>query len=231
MLKRSIAVKFFSFLLCGLVSLEVRPNGLLEPTVCAKPELFCSSIRVLTDQQRKAMIGVVWQPGCPVSLDQLRVVTASHRTFNGSVEQGSLVVHRQHAIVVQQVFQKLFEANFPIQSMKPIENFGGDDERSMKANNTSAFNCRPIKSSKVFSEHAYGRAIDINPLQNPFAKAPKALGTTNNQDFHDRAAVAAKPGVITANSVPVKAFKQIGWGWGGRWRTNKDYQHFSATNR
>jgi poly-gamma-glutamate synthesis protein (capsule biosynthesis protein) len=132
---------------------------------------------------------------------------------------------------VAQALRQLFEANFPIKSMIPMEAFGGDDERAQLANNTSAFNCRVVKGSKVFSQHAYGRAIDINPLQNPFVKKKDSSSKTRDQRFIDRGAAAKIPGVIGPQSVPVKAFKQIGWSWGGNWRVNKDYQHFSATNR
>jgi D-alanyl-D-alanine carboxypeptidase len=200
-------------------------------TICAPTHEFCSSIETLSDKQRNAMIGVVWQMGCPVPLNDLRVVFASHRTFKGSIALGSVVVHQQSAKAVQQALRHLFEANFPIESMIPIEAFGGDDERSGLANNTSAFNCRVVDGTRVFSQHAYGRAIDINPLQNPFVKVKDHVRLNTDKRFLDRAASAKIPGVITAQSVAVKAFKQIGWGWGGSWRGNKDYQHFSAVNR
>jgi D-alanyl-D-alanine carboxypeptidase len=200
-------------------------------TTCIASQEFCSSIEVLSEKQTKAMVGVVWQKGCPVQLAELRVVNATHRTFNGSIAVGSVVVHQQYAKPVAQALRQMFEASFPIESMLPMEAFGGDDERAQVANNTSAFNCRVVKGSKVFSQHAYGRAIDINPLQNPFVKKKDSSRKTPDQQFVDRVAAAKKPGVIGPQSVPVKAFKQIGWSWGGNWRVNKDYQHFSATNR
>jgi hypothetical protein len=198
---------------------------------CVPTKEFCSLIETLSDKQRKAMIGVVWHKGCPVSLNDLRIITASHRTFKGTVAIGSVVVHQQYAKAVQQALGQLFAANFPIESMIPIEAFGGDDERSGLANNTSAFNCRVVDGTKTYSQHAYGRAIDINPLQNPFVKLKDRARKDIDKRFFDRVAAAKTSGVITAQSAPVKALKQIGWGWGGNWRGNKDYQHFSAVNR
>jgi hypothetical protein len=200
-------------------------------TTCPAGPAFCSSIDALSEQEIKAMTGVVWQQGCPVKLADLRVIRASHKTFKGAVAFGSVVVHYQHATAIEQVLRQLFETNFPIESMIPIEAFGGDDERSRLANNTSAFNCRTVEGARVFSQHAYGRAIDINPLQNPFVKTTQATLKRRDQPYVDRVASANKLGVIGPQTVPVKAFGQIGWGWGGRWRGNKDYQHFSANHR
>jgi hypothetical protein len=200
-------------------------------TACVGAQEFCSSIELLSENQIKAMVGVVWQKGCPVPLAELRVVNATHRTFKGFIAVGSVVVHQQYAKAMAQALRQLFEANFPIESMIPIEAFGGDDERAQLANNTSAFNCRVVKGAKAFSQHAYGRAIDINPLQNPFVKKKDSSSKTRDQRTIDRGTAAKLPGVIGPQSVPVKAFKQIGWSWGGNWRVNKDYQHFSATNR
>jgi hypothetical protein len=102
--------------------------------------------------------------------------------------------------------------------MELVEKFGGSDEASMAADNTSAFNCRRIAGTSRWSEHAYGRAIDINPVENPHVTA--AI---------DRSQL--RPGMIVADDVVVKAFAAIGWSWGGTWRSSKDYQHFSATGR
>ncbi len=200
-------------------------------TKCTTVQAFCSAIAPLTEDQTKAMIGVVWQKGCPVPLSDLRTVTASYKTFEGVEAMGSVVVHHRYAKQMQQALRQLYESNFPIESMKPMEVFGGDDERSRLANNTSVFNCRLVKGSRVYSEHAYGRAIDINPLQNPFVQLNDAKTNQSNRKFFDRLAVVNTPGVINPHSVPVKAFRQMGWAWGGNWRGNKDYQHFSATNR
>lgn len=170
-----------------------------------------------------------WRFGCPVPLDELRLLTISHWGFDGQPQQGELVVAATHAEAVVTVFRRLFEERFPIESMRLIDDFGGDDEQSMAANNTSAFNCRAATGSSRWSEHAYGEAIDINPVQNPFVTRSGAVlppqgvaHTTRDPDT---------PGLITEDSPVVSAFSSIGWLWGGSWSSGKDYQHFSATGR
>jgi hypothetical protein len=230
--------QFFGILVSLILTTQTSlANPIEEPKIeepkpdCIVRKKFCSSIATLSDQQKRAMLGVVWHKSCPVALRQLRVVNATHRTFNGSVAMGYLVVHQRYAKSVQQVLAQLFEVEFPIESMIPMEAFGGDDERSVLANNSSAFNCRAVKGARALSEHAYGRAIDINPQQNPMVKANKPVTSTLDLSYLDRVASANRAGVIAPNSVPVKAFKQIGWGWGGHWRGVEDYQHFSVRNR
>ena len=126
------------------------------------------------------------------------------------------------------VFSVLFDAGFPIERMELMDVYQGDDEASMRANNTSAFNCRHIAGSARWSEHAYGRAVDINPLLNPWV-----LGTTIDPPeaahYADRTLEA--PGMIHDGDVAVGAFASIGWTWGGTWASSKDYQHFSSTGR
>lgn len=115
----------------------------------------------------------------------------------------------------------LYDARFPIQRMEPIDAYGGDDHRSMAANNTSGFNCREVAGRPgVWSERAYGRAIDLNPVQNPYVEGAR---------YTDRG--RPSPGLVTDNVVVVRAFAAIGWRWGGRWRTKRDYHHVSATGR
>lgn len=112
--------------------------------------------------------------------------------------------------------------------MKPVEAYGADDDRSMAADNTSVFNCRGIPGSSKWSEHAYGRAIDINPLENPEVRdgevSPPAGAAFLNRSRW-------RHGMIHDSDAVVRAFARIGWGWGGHWRSLKDYQHFSATSR
>jgi D-alanyl-D-alanine carboxypeptidase len=125
-------------------------------------------------------------------------------------------------------FRALYRARFPIRRMRPIQAYGGDDFASIEADNTSAFNCRPATGSSRWSEHAYGRAIDINPIENPYVSG----GRTSH-----RASVAyldrspARAGMAVEGGVLVEAFDAVGWGWGGRWSSIKDYQHFSASGR
>ena len=177
------------------------------------------------------MNGVAWRPGCPVALKDLRRVEADVLGMDGVTYRGVLVVHRSVAGAVVRILAALYDAKFPIASMQPIERFGGDDDRSTMANNSSAFNCRPVTGGRRFSEHAYGRAIDVNPVQNPYVRSNGTVLDPDAKRFIDRAAVADEPGVIVADGEIVTIFAAEGWGWGGSFRTTKDYQHFSSSGR
>ena len=186
-------------------------------------------VRSLTNEERAAMVGVVWHPGCPVGLKDLRRVEGPVLGMDGATYAGVLVVHKNLAVGVAGILAELYQAKFPIESMVPIESFGGDDDRSTMANNSSAFNCRPVTGGHAFSEHAYGRAIDINPVQNPYVRSDGTVLDVNAKRFIDRAATAGQSGVITANGTVVRIFRSKGWRWGGLFKRTKDYQHFSTS--
>jgi D-alanyl-D-alanine carboxypeptidase len=169
-----------------------------------------------------------WRPGCPVTLRDLRLLTLTHWGFDGEVRRGELVVHEDQARAVKEVFRALFGARFPIKRMRLVDVYGGDDDRSMAANNTSGFNCRTVEGSSSWSEHAYGRAIDINPIQNPAVEG-RRVSPPAGAHYLDRS--GRSKGLIRADDAVVRAFAAIGWGWGGYWTSFKDYQHFSATGR
>ena len=116
--------------------------------------------------------------------------------------------------------------------MRLIDDYGGDDDRSMAANNTSGFNCRRVAGQANWSAHAYGEAIDLNPLQNPFVR-PGSITPPAGRRFAgiDRGSMESVPlGVIRVAERPVEAFARLGWEWGGNWATTKDWQHFAAPN-
>lgn len=175
-----------------------------------------------------ARLGSSYRAGCPVGPADLRLVQVTHLGFDGRPRQGELVVHRAHAAAMVTVFRRLYDARFPVQRLQTVEQYGSDDDRSMAANNTSAFNCRAVAGGTRWSEHAYGAALDINPVQNPYVR-----GTTVEPEagraFLDRSRV--RPGMAVAGDVVVRAFAAVGWEWGGDFRTLKDYQHFSASGR
>lgn len=177
---------------------------------------------------QEKMVGVSWHPGCPVPLAGLALLSLPHWGFDGQVHPGRLIVARTVAAPLLRVFEKLFEAKFPIERMVPVDEYGGDDERSMEANNSSGFNCRRVMGETRWSLHARGLAVDLNPVQNPYLKGGKV---------YPRAAAAyldrsqSRPGMILRNDPVHTAFRDIGWKWGGLWRHGKDYQHFSATGR
>ncbi len=173
-----------------------------------------------------------WKEGCPVALADLRYLRLSFIDFSGAVQQGELVVAADVADAIVGVFRSLFEAGFPIERMQLVDDFAADDDLSMAANNTSAFNCRAVTGGTGYSQHSYGNAIDIGPIQNPYVRV-RDSGTLilppEGAAFTDRTDV--RPGMIVAGDVVTAVFASIGWVWGGDWTSLKDYQHFSANGR
>ncbi len=173
-------------------------------------------------------LGVSWRTGCPVPVSSLRKLSVSFVTFQGRKSTGEIVVHADSADDIVVVFERLYLARYPIESMRTIDQFGGSDDASMDANNTSAFNCRRAVSGPSWSRHAYGLAVDINPLVNPYVKGSRVLPPAGSA-YADRS--VHNPALIREGDAVVQAFDSIGWSWGGRWTTLKDYQHFSSDNR
>lgn len=172
-----------------------------------------------------AELGATWRPGCPAGPEDLRLVELDYWGFDGQTRRGRLVVHRDVAGEVVEVFTRLHALRFPIEKMSTVENYpGADDELSMRDNNTSAFNCRGIPGSDSWSLHAYGRAIDINPKLNPYIPAGGAYEPANAGPWVDRS--RSEPGMLHDGDPAVLAFTDRGWRWGGHWRTPLDYQHF-----
>ncbi len=167
-----------------------------------------------------------WRPGCPVPLSSLRHVRVSFMGFDGAERTGSLVVHADQVNQVAIAFKLMWDAGVRIERMQLVDDFGGSDDASMAANNTSAFNCRQVAGSSSWSQHAFGRAIDINPIQNPYV-AGSTVSPPAGAGYLDRA--NARTGMIVAGGAATRAFAAAGWGWGGNWARTKDYQHFSAT--
>jgi hypothetical protein len=169
-----------------------------------------------------------WRAGCPVAPAQLRRVRLSYWGFDGRAHTGTLVANAGAVNDLVQVFGRLYAARFPIRHMRPIDAYRGNDERSLAADNTSAFNCRyaVAPGPRRWSTHAYGRAIDVNPVENPYLESgrvhPRA-GAAYLDRSKRRAGMAIRGGLL------VRAFAAVGWQWGGRWTGTPDYQHFSST--
>ncbi|WP_328616936.1 M15 family metallopeptidase [Amycolatopsis sp. NBC_00355] len=169
-------------------------------------------------------LGSSWHEGCPVGPDQLRLVSVNFVGFDGAVHRGELVVNADRAVEVAYAFADLYRGRFPIERMETVEKYGSDDDASMAANNTSAFNCRAITGGTAWSNHSYGRAIDVNTVQNPYISGSGAVYPPNGAPYVDRA--LAVPGMIHAGDATERAFTSRGWTWGGSWDTPIDYQHF-----
>ncbi len=184
--------------------------------------------RARTSPVTAARLGVSHRAGCPVPVADLRLLQVTYLGFDARPHQGELVVHRTQAAAVVGVFRRLYAARFPVQRMVTVERYGGDDDRSMAANNTSAYNCRSTTGGNRFSEHAYGTALDLNPVQNPYVRGTTVLPEAGRAHL-DRGDV--RPGMVLAGDVAVQAFAAVGWTWGGDFRTLRDYQHFSTSGR
>jgi D-alanyl-D-alanine carboxypeptidase len=175
------------------------------------------------------MWGVSMHPGCPVGFAHLRLLKLSVWGFDGDVHRGRLVVNEDATRPMLTAMRRLFALHYPVRRMRLVDAYGAVDDRSMEADNTSAFNCRPVAGTSHWSEHAYGRAIDLNPLENPYADSDGYVSPPQGAPFADRSRRAK--GLIHSGGPVVAAFAAVGWGWGGSWNWPKDYQHFSATGR
>lgn len=221
--------------LLGAVALTLAATLVAEPAVMAAREraldvpAYDATISRLPRDVRDRMIGSSWRPGCPVPLRDLRLIRLRFWGFDDRAHRGRLVVHRAWAPEVARAFGDIYAARFPIRKMLLVDRYGADDTRSMIADNTSAFNCRYRSGiCCTWSQHAYGRAIDINPVENPYI-GPWGVSPPNGAGYVDRSPL--RPGMIGPNGPVVQAFERIGWGWGGTWRSTKDYQHVSANGR
>lgn len=169
-----------------------------------------------------------WHPGCPVPPAQLRRLRVAYWGFDGRAHTGALVVNADAVSDLVHVFARLYAARFPIRRMRPIDAYHGRDEPSLDADNTAAFNCRyaVAPGAKRWSVHAFGRAIDVNPVENPYLEGGR-VHPRRGHGFLDRS--RRRPGMAVRGGLLVRAFAGVGWAWGGRWAGSPDYQHFSAT--
>lgn len=207
---------------------EQRERADIPPEGEARAPVFSARAEPLSDALREAMTGVSWREGCPVGLDELRVLHLTHWTFEGTTAEGRLIVAEGAVEPLTKAFAAAFDEEFPIERIEPVHLYGGDDDRSMAANNTSAFNCRPVAGTKTWSEHSFGAAVDINPVQNPWVSGDRVEPPAGREylDRDDR-----RPGMLHADSALVRSLREQGWGWGGTWSRVKDYQHLSQSGR
>jgi hypothetical protein len=187
---------------------------------------FRSAVRPVGPDLADRMRPSSWRPGCPVPLRDLRYLRVSFVGFDGAAGYGRLVVHEDQAAAVVEVFRSLYAQRFPIRRMRLVDAYDGSDARSMAANNTSAFNCRRETGGTSWSEHSYGRAVDVNPVQNPYVSGSTVLPPAGAA-YVDRSPL--RKGMVTRGVR--SAFASAGWSWGGTWSGAKDYQHFSASGR
>jgi hypothetical protein len=176
-----------------------------------------------------AQLTYSWRAGCPVAPAQLRRVRLTYWGFDGRAHTGALVVNVSAVGDVVRVFRRLYRARFPIRRLRPVDAYRGVDERSLAADNTAAFNCRYAiaPGPKRWSAHAYGLAIDVDPVENPYVESGGRVHPRAGRAYLNRKRI--RPGMAYRGGVLVSAFAAVGWQWGGRWTGAPDYQHFSAT--
>ena len=193
-----------------------------QPTSARLP-VFAASASTVTS----ADLAFTFRVGCPVGPSQLRMLHLSYWGFDGGAHTGTIVVAASVTTPVIAVFRALFEQRFPIRRMQPEDAYGGHDPDSMTADNTSGFNCRAAVAAgpPAWSAHAYGTAIDVNTVENPYVEGG-VVQPANGAAYVDRSNV--RPGMAEPGGVLNNAFAAVGWKWGGRWTASPDYQHFSA---
>jgi hypothetical protein len=165
-----------------------------------------------------------WHPGCPIPLEKLAYLRLRHYGYDGRIHDGELIIHQELAVEVIKIFHALFQIRFPIEKMHLVDVYKGNDDASMADNNTSAFNCRDVTGKPgVFSQHAFGRAIDINPMVNPYVINGQII-PPGSKVFLENSELGQ--GSLRQGSLVIKFFMDQGWFWGGNFKNLKDYQHF-----
>jgi hypothetical protein len=189
------------------------------------PPARTGTAAVLPPELCACMTGVSWHPDprCP-PFAALRLLTLPYWDFFGVPQTGQLIIAASVADEVLAIFAGLYALGFPIARMVPIDAFAGDDDASMAANNTSGFNFRNVAGTDSLSRHAYGLAIDINPLLNPMIIGADIYPPAGAA-YTDRAVMC--PGMIVRPGPVVDLFDAYGWQWGGDWVRTKDYHHFT----
>ena len=194
---------------------------------------YDSTIRPLPAPLEANLEGRFWRPGCPVPLLQLRLLTVSHWGFDGRVHEGQLVVNRDVAAPLAKVFRRLYALRFPIRHMRLDDMYGPKRARPADGDISGSFHCRQAVPSPCiggtgsgsWSNHAYGNAVDLNPVENPYVGCGRTRDRAGAR-YLDRSRL--RKGMVTP--AVVRAFRSIGWGWGGEWTgRTKDYMHFSTT--
>ena len=192
---------------------------------------FHTKVYEIAPKLKEKMIeGNSWHRGCPVDIVDLRYIRLSYMNFQGENRVGELIVHKDVADDVVNIMRELYEIGYPINQMKLVSDFNGNDWQSIEADNTSAFNCRNATGSKKWSKHSYGKAIDINPIENPYISRKGHISHKASLKYRKRVhknSSMADRAVLLKNDEATKIFESYSFSWGGDWRYTKDYQHFS----
>jgi D-alanyl-D-alanine carboxypeptidase-like protein len=197
---------------------------------------FAGRISPLPAPLASEMRGTTWKPGCPVPLSELRLLRFNYRGFDGQIKRGPMVVNASVAPDVLWVFGQLFDARFPIKRLGLTREFREsrlETDPHTRRSATASFNCRPVVTpagaGDTFSQHSFGLAVDVNPLQNPYVREDGWVRNRFARPYVDRSRNLL--GMIHEGDVVVRSFAAVGWAWGGNWSGGKDYMHFSLAGR
>lgn len=190
---------------------------------------FTATIQSLPSAVCARMTNKSWRddPRCP-RFDALAHVELSHVTFDGGIAHGELVVAAALASRAVELFRRLYQLGFPIRQLKLVDDYDASDDASMAADNSSAFNFRLIAGTNLISQHALGRAIDINPVENPWRRPDRILPPAG-EAYADRTQV--RPGMFVRPGPVVAVLDELGWEWGGDWRHAVDDHHIVWSRR
>lgn len=205
-----------------------RPGDIVGEEVVARRGVGSFfSVSKISDSVFERMRGRSYKEGCRVAREDLRYLLCLHKDAQGRSIVGEMVVNRAIANDVLEILRKLYDAHYPIERMRLIDDYGADDQRSMAANNSSAFNYRITTGSTKLSAHARGLAVDINPLYNPCRRTVGGKVVVEPRQGRKYLQREAKfPYKIVKGDLCYRLFTARGFVWGGNWRTVKDYQHF-----
>jgi hypothetical protein len=200
--------------------------ALAAMAVSGPPSTFEGHSEPIEGKIRHRIVGSSWHEGCPVGLGGLRLLELSYLDFHGNTKKGRLVVDARYDDEILAVFKRLYKIGYPVRRMSLVDRYDASDHRSTRADNTSAFNCRFVAGTSTWSMHAYGLAIDINPVENPYVSGTH-FTPPNAEPYLDRSRHA--PGMIHDGDKVEKAFaRKAGWEWlGDGPQSIRDYQHFS----
>lgn len=205
--------------------LRLRRLPSLDLLAPPKSDEFAAEVRAVPDEVARRS---TWSPHCPVAREDLRYLTLTFWGFDERPHTGELLVHASVAEDLVGVFRRLYATRFPIEEMRVVSSDELRAPPTGDGNNTTSFVCRPTTSGLSWSEHAYGLAVDVNPFHNPYIKGdlvlPELASAYTRRNWQ-------RPGMITAGDEVTESFAKIGWGWGGTWRSAKDWMHFSRGGR
>jgi len=217
---------FILFLITVLCGCAARLSGTVTAPAVQPDQLAPGTLQNPIIDSNMSLSEALRKEAPPEFKKRQKIVDLLYYSFDGKIHKGQLVIDERLVEDILEVFRVAFERRFPITSVIPISSDRffkngkwNEDDLSMLANNTSAFNYRLVTGGKSLSKHAYGFAIDINPVQNPYIKGNIVLPADAVYD-------TSKPGTLSLDSPVVQTFLRLGWTWGGNWKSLKDYQHF-----